>query len=151
MCLMAKMLAFLFSYAPVLHSSCFSFKVAAVSQMWAFGQIILKTKQANNRKQALSPAPQYYLEKALAFFSINYKHYKNSNNCLLMVKCCHWSLPLSFWHLLLPLRSGNPIQSQYFPLSSLGYRGQWPHGFIGILVLPSTRHFLTLWWVGCPL
>uniref|UniRef100_A0A8C9GIB9 Uncharacterized protein n=1 Tax=Piliocolobus tephrosceles TaxID=591936 RepID=A0A8C9GIB9_9PRIM len=41
----------------------------AVPQMCAFGQIVLKTKQTSTQ-----PAPQYYLEKALALFSINIKH-----------------------------------------------------------------------------
>lgn len=53
---------------------------------------ILKT---NRQNQALGPAPQYYLEKALVLFNKYQALLKKRKECLLMVKCYHWPLQLS--------------------------------------------------------
>lgn len=71
-CLAAKLLIFLFSYALVLHSCHFSFKIAAVPQMYAFGQIVLKTKQTSTQ-----PSSSILPGKSIGIIFNKYQALKN--------------------------------------------------------------------------
>ena len=103
---------------------------------------MLKTEQYK-QKRVLSPAPQCYLEKAFAFFSINFKHHqkkkKNTTASVFswlraIIGLCHFHPDSHYSHWYQGISFN--FQSLYSPLSRLSSRGQLLQGFMGKLVLP---------------
>lgn len=92
-----------------------------------FAQLSFFFKNCSSLKGKTGTQPSFSIlpgKSTCVFFNKYQALRKKQKECLLMVKCYHWPLPHLLSLPLFPLRSGNLVQSQNSPLSSLGHRGQ---------------------------